>query len=160
MSEENASLSQLKTKSYRELSEIKNQMLEGKAKLEALKTQGGKAWTAELQDELDELAVSLVDVDEAIAYIMQAKPPNIAVTKEKEYVVADNEKSMVHLELVYGRRYDSNTGKEISTPFIQKFTSSEWELFKKNFARLGYMIKSVKHDPTGEAAQYVTPTKK
>ena len=128
-------------------------MLEGKAKLEALKSQGGKAWTDELQDELDELAVSLIDVDEAMEAVS-------AAPKAATYAVADGEKSMVHLELVYGRRYDSNTGKEISTPFIQKFTRSEWELFKKNFARLGYVIKSVKHDPTGEATQYVTPAKK
>lgn len=149
----NASLSQLKTKSLSELEEIKSQMLEGKAKLEALKSQGGKAWTDELQDELDELAVSLIDVDEAMEAVS-------ATPKTATYEIADSEKSMVHLELVYGRRYDSNTGKEISTPFIQKFTRSEWELFKKNFARLGYVIKSVKHDPTGEAAQYVTPAKK
>lgn len=124
-------------------------MLQRKAKLEALKSQSGKAWTSKHQDELDELVISLVDVDEAIE----------AAPVASDYVVADNEKSMIHLELVYGRRYDSNTGKEISTPYIQKFTRSEWLLFKNNFTRLGYVIKSVKHDPTGEAEQYVTPKK-
>jgi len=124
-------------------------MLAHKAELEELKAQKGK-WTDELQDELDELIVTLVDVDEAIE----------AVPKVATYVAPKGEESMVHLELVYGRRFDSNTGKELSTPFIQKFTRSEWALFKNNFGRLGYVIKAVKHDPTGEAAQYVTPTKK
>lgn len=48
------------------------------------------------------------------------------------------------------------TGKEISKPYTQLFTYSEWQLFKNNFASLGYTIMKVLHDPYGEAAKFVT----
>ena len=47
------------------------------------------------------------------------------------------------------------TGKEISKPFIQKFTFAEWQLFKKNFKGLGYTIMAALHDPYGDAEALV-----
>lgn len=157
MSEKNVSPNQ--PKSLQELSEIKSQMLERKAQLEALKAQGEKSWTKEQQTKLDKLVLALVDIDDEIEAATPSQEVSVAGKKEDEYVVSPSEKNMVHLELVYGRRFDSNTGKEISSPFVQTFTQSEWRLFKQSFSRLGYVIKSVKHDPTGEAAQFVVTTK-
>ena len=49
------------------------------------------------------------------------------------------------------------TGKRKSQSLnTQLFTYSEWQLFKNNFASLGYTIMKVLHDPYGEAAKFVT----
>lgn len=101
-----------------------------------------KDWSNELQEELDNITVLLIDVEE------------ILEEKMKNNIKPGTEK-MVHLSLVQGRRFNPNTGKEESKPFVQMFTFSEWQLFKKNFNRLGYVIMGVIHDPYNDAAQYI-----
>lgn len=117
----------------------KEQALERKAQLEALKAQSGDAWTTELQDELDELAMFLVDVSE----VEEATKP-----KANRYNVPASERHLFHVQLVHGRRFNPRTGKEESYPYIQKFTRSEWNLFKENCTNLGYIIIAILHEPT------------
>ena len=157
-------LHKLESKSLDEVQAVKTQLEKRKSSLEALKAKGGNAWTSELQEELDYLAITLVDVDEVYVKMAneQAKAKEEAEKEEKPRKVYEpmpgTEKS-VHVKLVHGRRFSSMTGKEISRPFIQIFSFGEWQLFKKNFKSLGYIIIEVLHDPYNDAAELVTTLK-
>lgn len=141
-------LQQLQGHNLEEVKAYKKQAAARKSELEALKTKGGKAWNDELQDELNDIALFLVDVDDVIEE---------KVKKEKEaYIPKPGTEKMVHLSLVQGRRFNPNTGKEESKPFTQMFTFAEWQLFKNHFKGLGYAIIAVLHDPYGDAAKFVT----
>lgn len=144
-------LQQLQGHSIEEVKAYKKQAVARKAELEALKTKGSKTWTDELQDELNGVALFLVDVDDVIEE--KAK-------KEKEaYKPKPGTEKMVHLSIVHGRRFNPLTGKEESAPFTQLFTFAEWQLFKKNFKGLGYTIMEALHDPYGDAAELVAKNK-
>ena len=146
-------LQQLKALSYEELKIHKKNAGETKAELEALKTKGGKAWTQELQEKLNEVTLFLVDLEEAIE---EKEALEVEETEPKgSYVPQKGTEKMVHLSIVQGRRFSPTTGKELSKPYVQKFTFAEWQLFKKNFKGLGYSIINVLHDPYGEAEDYV-----
>ena len=132
-------LAQQNAMSLAEVQRYKSQALERKAQLEALKAQSGKAWTTELQDELDEVVLFLVDVAE----VEEATKP-----EANRYKVPASERHLFHVQLVHGRRFNSFTGKEESYPYIQKFTRSEWNLFKENCANLGYIVLAILHEPS------------
>lgn len=146
-------LQQLKTLSYEELNVHKKNAGETKAELEALKAKGGKAWTQELQEKLNEVTLFLVDLEEALEEkeALQVEEPE----QKGSYVPQKGTEKMVHLSIVQGRRFNPMSGKEESAPYIQMFTFPEWQLFKKHFVSLGYSIMSVLHDPYGEAADFV-----
>lgn len=127
-----------------------------KAELESLKAKGGKNWSDQLQEELDEVVLFLVDLDEVIEEKHAATKIESAAPS---YIPEKGTEKMVHLSIVHGRRFNPNTGKEESTPYTQVFTFAEWQLFKKNFARLGYAILAVLHDPYGDAAELVVKSK-
>lgn len=146
-------LQQLKTLSYEELGVRKKNAGETKAELEALKAKGGKAWTQELQEKLNEVTLFLVDLEEALE---EKEALQVEESEQKEsYVPQKGTEKMVHLSIVQGRRFNPMSGKEESAPYIQMFTFPEWQLFKKHFVSLGYSIMSVLHDPYGEAAEFV-----
>lgn len=147
-------LQQLQGHSLEEVKAYKKQAVARKAELEALKAKGGKAWTDELQDELNDVALFLVDIDDVI----EEKAAK-AKTEKSTYVPSPGTENMVHLLLVYGRRFNPLTGKEESAPFTQLFTFAEWQLFKKNFKGLGYTIMEALHDPYGDAAELVAKDK-
>lgn len=123
-----------------------------KAELESLKAKGGKNWSDQLQEELDEVVLFLVDLDEVIE---EKQATTKTESAAPSYVPEKGTENMVHLSVVHGRRFNPNTGKEESKPYIQLFTFPEWQLFKKNFARLGYAIMDVLHDPYGDAKELV-----
>lgn len=129
------------------LKDFKKEVSNRKAELEALKAKGGKAWTDELQEELDDIALFLVDIDDAI----EEKASNTNIS----YIPAPGTEDMIHLSLVQGRRFNPHTGKEESKVFSQMFTFAEWQLFKKNHKNLGYTIMAALHDPYGDAAEFV-----
>ena len=151
-------LQQLKAHSLEEIKAYKEDAIKRKAELEGLKAKGGEAWTDKLQEELDEAVLFLVDVDEVIEEKL-AETSQKAETKASSYVPQKGTEKMVHLSIVKGRRFNPMTGKEESTPYIQLFTFPEWQLFKKHFRSLGYLIMAVLHDPYGEAAELVTKSK-
>lgn len=152
-------LQQLQTLSLDEVKAYKKKAEARKAELEALKAKGGTSWAEELQDELNEVALFLVDVDDVIeekeATKKTVKGKKQAEAKEAAYTPKPGTESMVHVRLVHGRRFNPFTGKEESAPFIQLFTFSEWQLFKKNFRGLGYTVMEALHDPYGDAADLV-----
>jgi len=148
-------LQQLQALSLEDIKSYKNDVVARKAELEAVKAKGGKAWTDELQDELNDVALFLVDIDDVIEEKEAAKTK----TKKSTYVPKAGTEKMVHLSLVRGRRFNPLTGKEESAPFTQLFTFAEWQLFKKNFKGLGYTIMEVLHDPYGDAAELVVKNK-
>lgn len=143
-------LQQLQKLSLADIKAHKESVLKRKTELEALKAKGGKTWTQALQDELDDIAVYLVDVDEMIDEKM------LEPEAQTGYVPKPGTEKLVHLSLVKGRRFNPMTGKEESQPFTQMFTFAEWQLFKNHFKGLGYTILSVLHDPYGEAEKLVT----
>lgn len=145
-------LQQLQALSLAELKAQKDEASKRKTALEALKAKGNKSWTQTMQDELDDLALYIVDIDDAI----EEKQNEATSTAENQYVVKPGTEKMVHLSLVRGRRFNPLTGKEESKPFIQLFTFAEWQLFKNNFKGLGYTIMAALHDPYGDAAELVT----
>ena len=146
-------LQELKTLNYEELSVHKKNAGETKAELEALKAKGGKAWTQELQEKLNEVTLFLVDLEEALE---EREALQVEESEQKVfYVPQKGTEKMVHLSIVQGRRFNPMSGKEESAPYIQMFTFPEWQLFKKHFVSLGYSIMSVLHDPYGEAAEFV-----
>ena len=141
-------LQQLRNESLQEINAVFAQLKERKAYLEAAKAEGGKAWTASLQEELDDIVIALVDVEEIYA-------EKESQQKEK-YVVEKGAESYVHVKLIRGRRFNSMTGDEMSKPYVHAFTYGEWQVFKANHKTLGYIIVEVLHDPYGDAAEYVT----
>lgn len=143
-------LQQLQSHSLEEVKAYKKEAQERKIELEALKTKGGKEWTPALQEELDDVALFLVDVDDVIE--------EKATTKIPSYSPAPGTENMVHLSLVQGHRFNPHTGKEESKVFTQLFTFAEWQLFKKNYKNLGYTIIAALHDPYGDAAEIVMKT--
>lgn len=144
-------LQQLQALSLEDIKSYKKKAVERKAELEATKTKGGKAWTSDLQEELDEAVLFLVDVDD----IIEEKQKEATSTTKNEYVIKLGTEKMVHLSIVRGRRFNPMTGKEESPAFTQMFTFAEWQLFKKAYKGLGYTIMAVLHDPYGDAAELV-----
>lgn len=146
-----------------ELEAAHSQAKARKAELDAMEAKGGNAWTQALQEERENLVMYLVDIEDVIEEKKSsAKSENsksaTAATVESvapAYKPAAGTENSVHLQLIKGHRYSPKTGKEISAPFVQIFSYSEWQLFKKHFASLGYTIKAVLHDPYGEAKKFV-----
>lgn len=144
-------LQELQALSLDEVKSYKDKALRRKAELEAAKAKGGKAWTSDLQEELDEVALLIVDVDDVI----EEKSSTLNAKAENKYIPKPGTEKMVHLSIVRGRRFDPMTGKEESPAYTQMFTFAEWQLFKKAYKGLGYTIMKVLHDPYGEAAKLV-----
>lgn len=130
-----------------------------KANLEKEK-KAGKNWTEAKQDELDEIVVFIVDLDEYIEGREKNSEQTTEAKQESSSKVAEGTEKLIQVSLIRGRRYDPATGKLLSKPFIQMFTHSEWQLFKKNFKGLGYTITAVHNDPYGDAAALVTKAEK
>jgi hypothetical protein len=144
-------LQQLQALSLEDVKSYKKKAVERKAELEAAKAKGGKAWTSDLQEELDEVVLFLVDVDDVI----EEKQKEATSTTKNEYVIKPGTEKMVHLSIVRGRRFNPMTGKEESPAYTQMFTFAEWQLFKKTYKGLGYTIMAALHDPYGDAAELV-----
>ena len=132
-------LEQLVTCSTKELKAYKTKAQARKNELEALKAKGGDTWTNNLQEELNDIAVYLVDIDEAL----QSQKKNV-------YKPAAGTENLVHVKMVQGRRFNPRTGKEESKPYVQMFTFSEWLLFKINHKGLGYEIEEILYNPYKE----------
>ena len=113
------------------------------------------------EEESNKIALMLLDIEDAIEEKMlegepEDKPEDKPEDAPKGYVPVKGTENMVHLKIVNGRRYSSATGKEISKPYKQMFTLSEWNVVKKHHRQIGFEIVEVLHDPTGEAQQYVS----
>ena len=134
-------LQQLQSKSRKELMEIKADAEKRQKELEQLKAKGGKDWTIDLQDELNEVTLFLVDVEELI----ETKEDEPAASTE--YVPKKGTEKLVHAKISKGRRFDPTTGEEITKPYIQMFTYGEWKLFQQNHKSIGFVVLEVLHNP-------------
>lgn len=134
-------LQQLQSKSRKELMEIKAEAEKQQKELGQLKAKGGKDWTADLQDELNEVTLFLVDVEELI----ETKEDEPAASTE--YVPKKGTEKLVHAKISKGRRFDPTTGEEITKPYIQMFTYGEWKLFQQNHKSIGFVVLEVLHNP-------------
>lgn len=141
-------LDQLKQLSLSEIKAYKAKAEERKAELTVLKANAKKGLTEEQQEELDEIAIFLVDVDD----IVEEKEAEAVKTA---YIVPKGEEHLVHLSIVNGRRFNPNTGKEESKPTVQKFSYGEFVVFKNNCGLLGYTVVKVLHDPYNEAHKLI-----
>lgn len=139
---------QLASMSPKEIESYKAEAEKRKVELENAKVDGVN-WTPELQEELDEIVLSLVDVEEVL------EEKGSSASPKNGYVPAPGTEDMVHLSIVQGRRFNPTTGKEESIPYNQIFSFGEWQLFKKHHKGLGYSIMAVLHDPYGEAKDFV-----
>lgn len=74
---------------------------------------------------------------------MQAKSEAVNST----YVPAKGTENLVHAKIVYGTRFNPNTGKEESTPYVQTFTMSEYRVFESAAERLGFKVLEVLYKP-------------
>ena len=84
------------------------------------------AFTKEKQLRLDEVAEKIIDLEEQIELA------------DDGYVPKPGTERLIHAKITRGHRFDENTGKEISTPYVQMFTYGEFENFKKNAELVGY----------------------
>lgn len=141
-------LQQLQALSLDEVKAYKKKATERKAELEAAKAKGGNDWNGNLQEELDEVVLSLVDVDDVIE-----EKSSVSKTQANAYVPVPGTEKMVHLLIVRGRKFNPMTGKEESPAYTQMFTFGEWQLFKKTYKGLGYTIIKALHDPYGDATE-------
>lgn len=93
-----------------------------------------KELTDEQQDAKDNAVLELAGIQGEIeALEVVAKPQT-----SKKYAVAANEKDLYHVKMLKGKRYDSDTGVEISKAFVQKFTAAEFKAFEPFATKLGY----------------------
>lgn len=84
------------------------------------------AFTKEKQLRLDEVAEQIIDLEEQIELADDGYTPERGTG------------NLIHAKITRGHRFDENTGKEISTPYVQMFTFGEFENFKKNAELIGY----------------------
>ena len=72
----------------------------------------------------------------------------VAETKEESgFVPPKGQEHLAFVKIVYGRRFSPETGKEISKPYVQTFTRSEFRVFEASATRLGYKILEILHKP-------------
>ena len=147
-------LQQLQNKSVQELQEIEKGYKGRQKELETLKSKGGKNWTMEAQEELNEVTLFLVDIEELIEK-KESEATTEESTEKKEseatttdkYVPAKGTEKLVHLKISKGRRFDPESGKEITKPYVQTFTYGEWKLFQQNHKNIGFVIVETLHNP-------------
>ena len=103
------------------------------------KTATPSKFTKEQQARLDEIAEQIIDLQEQIELAGDEKPAG--------YKPAPGTERLVHLSIIRGRRFDENTGKELSTPFTQMFTFGEYQNFVKKASLIGYTIVEELYNP-------------
>lgn len=116
-------------------------------KAELLELKNDDKLTDKQQEQLNDIAIKLVDIDEEIEKFS---------SKNSEYEVPKGTENHIHISIVRGNRFSAKTGKETNPPYVQIFSRGEFEVFKQSFKNLGYTIVSVLHDPTGEANNLIS----
>lgn len=119
------------------------------------KTAAPDKFTKKQQDRLDEVAEKVIDLEEQIELAEDEKPESKKPEPKKPatpvgkngYKPEPGSENLVHLSIVRGQRFDENTGKEISTPYVQKFTYTEYLNFVKKAPLLGYVIVDELYNP-------------
>lgn len=143
----------MSTKNKSQLQQELQQLEAQKEELLSKKKSSPKEWTKEQQSKLDEIVESVVDVEEQIELAETTEKPvetskkAVSESKVKTYKPAPGTENLVHLSIVRGRRFNPDSGKEESTPYVQMFTLSEYNAFMKNAELLGYTVISELYNP-------------
>lgn len=120
-------------------------LLDEKADLMA-RQQSKTNFTAKDQDRLDDVVMEIMDLEDDIAAANTAA--SIAAEASKVYTPKPGTERMYHVSMIKGKKYDSETGKLLGTPFTQMFTPGEYKHFEKFGKHLGYTQIKVLWDPT------------
>lgn len=109
-----------------------------------IKSAAPDKFTKEQQERLSDVAEKVIDLEEQIELAPDEQP---AVKSENGYTPKPGTENLIHASIIRGRRFDENTGVEISTPYVQTFTFGEYENFKKNASLIGYTIVKELYNP-------------
>ena len=128
------------TKSKSQLQQELQKLQQEKKELMESKAKAPSKFTKEQQAKLDAITEQVIDLEEQIELASDEQPGT-------GYKPQPGTENLAHLSIVKGRRFDENTGKEISGPYIQMFTYGEYKNFKKNAELIGYNIVEVLYNP-------------
>lgn len=118
-------------------------------------TEGQQKELADLEEQIADLEerISLEGEDTAQKAKSEQPKKSKSVTTAAEnagYTPDPGTEGLVHLEIVRGARYDSETGEPLSTPYVQMFTFGEYKNFKANASKVGYTIVKELYNPYKE----------
>lgn len=126
--------------------------MQEKEKLVAEQKAGGKAWTETKQARLDEVVVTLLDLQDELEGLEATAAEATATSENQEnptaYVPKPGTEGFYHVRMTQGSKYDSETGEQIAKPFIQTYTKGEYKHFEQFGKALGYKNIEVLWDPT------------
>lgn len=105
-----------------------------------VKTEIPSKFTKDMQEKLSAIAEQIVDLEEQIELAEDEK-------QVSSYKPKPGTEKLVHLSIIRGRRFDENTGKEISEPYVQMFTYNEYQNFIKKAELIGYTIIEELYNP-------------
>lgn len=81
------------------------------------------------------------------AQALEEQAENEITTEMPSFIPPKGQEHLAHIKIVKGQRFNPNTGEELSTPYIQTFTKSEFRVFESAAQRLGYKIIEILHKP-------------
>ena len=100
-------------------------------------------FTKKQQEQLDAITEKVIDIEEQIELADDEQPS----TEQTGYKPQPGTEHLVHLKIIRGHRFDENTGKELSTPYIQTFSYAEYQNFAKKASLIGYTIVEELYNP-------------
>lgn len=113
-----------------------------------IKTATPDKFTKKQQEQLSSVAEQIIDLEEQIELAPEDSTPAPASTQVKAgYTPEPGTENLVHLSIVRGRRFDENTGQEVSVPYVQKFTYGEYKNFLEKANLIGYTIVETLYNP-------------
>ena len=118
-------------------------------KLSATQVKRLEAKKVKLQKKFDELDAIENPTEEQLTELQSVESELLEVTEQLEASsneVPANEKHLVHAAIRIGSRFDSETGKQISHVFVQKYNVTDFKNLVKNAERLGIWY-GILHEP-------------
>lgn len=112
-----------------------------------IKTETPNDFTESNQAQLDAITEQIVDLEDLKEQIELSGNDNEQVANKDHYQPKPGTEKLVHLLITRGRRFDENTGKEVSKPYVQTFTYGEYKNFIKNAELIGYNIVKELYNP-------------
>ena len=117
------------------------------------KTASPEKFTKKQQEQLDAITEKVIDLEEQIELAEDEKSTEVPSGDEKStetqsgYKPEPGTEHLVHLKIIRGHRYDENTGKELSTPYVQTFSYAEYQNFMKKASLIGYTVVEELYNP-------------
>lgn len=112
------------------------------ARLQQLKESFPERWTDAMQKQLDKMQEEY-EGKESDAKV-DTENSNAS---EHSFIPPKGQEHLAHVKIVKGQRFNPDTGAEISKPYVQTFTRSEYRVFESAAQRLGYKIVEILHKP-------------